>query len=241
MSRRRPSVRSRSSAGSSSSSSRALIGKMPLSAMSNGVFVSHAVIHRSRANVSIFTDRKDTSVRRRNRSPGRDTVREVAGRLRVGADLACQTHRFRPFGEATSKWSGSRLSWRVSFPPWFFTRGCWRFSTRRAAPRAPYSMDSTPPLGIPAVLSLAFWGGVWGMLLWFVIAGAQGLPRYWLLALLFGAVAPSLIALLVVLPLKGQPLGGGWRPAFVIGALLLNGAWGLGVAAFMRLFQRPQA
>ena len=106
-----------------------------------------------------------------------------------------------------------------------------------ASPRAAYALDPVPPLGVPAVLSLAFWGGVWGILLWLLIAGAQG-PRYWLVALLFGAVAPSLIALLVVLPLKGQPAGGGWKPAVIIGALLLNGAWGLGVAAFMRLFQR---
>jgi hypothetical protein len=106
-----------------------------------------------------------------------------------------------------------------------------------ATPRAPYSLDPVPPLGVPAVLSLAFWGGVWGILLWLVIAGAEG-PRYWLLALLFGAVAPSAVALLVVLPLKGQPAGGGWKPAVIVGALLLNGAWGIGVAAFMRLFHR---
>jgi len=106
-----------------------------------------------------------------------------------------------------------------------------------ASPRAPYALDPVPPLGVPAVLSLAFWGGVWGILLWLVIAGAEG-PRYWLLALLFGAVAPSAVALLVVLPLKGQPAGGGWKPAVIVGALLLNGAWGIGVAAFMRLFQR---
>jgi hypothetical protein len=109
-----------------------------------------------------------------------------------------------------------------------------------ATPRAAYSLDPVPPLGIPAVLSLAFWGGVWGILLWLVIAGAQG-PRYWLLALLIGAVAPSLVALLVVLPLKGQPAGGGWKPAVVVGALLLNGAWGIGVALFMRLFHRSSA
>jgi hypothetical protein len=107
-----------------------------------------------------------------------------------------------------------------------------------ASPRAPSSMEPTAPLHVPAVLSLAFWGGVWGILLWLVIAGAQGLPRYWLLALVFGAIAPSLVALLVVLPLKGQPAGGGWKPAVVVGALLLNGAWGLGVAVFMRLFHR---
>ena len=106
-----------------------------------------------------------------------------------------------------------------------------------ASPRAPYALEPVPPLGVPAVLSLAFWGGVWGILLWLVIAGAHG-PRYWLVALLFGAVAPSAVALLVVLPLKGQPAGGGWKPAVIVGALLLNGAWGIGVAAFMRLFQR---
>ena len=109
-----------------------------------------------------------------------------------------------------------------------------------ATPRAPYALDPVPPLGVLAVLSLAFWGGVWGILLWLVIAGAQG-PRYWLVALLFGAVAPSAVALLVVLPLKGQPAGGGWKPAVIAGALLLNGAWGLGVAAFMRLFHRTPA
>ena len=106
-----------------------------------------------------------------------------------------------------------------------------------ATPRAPYALDPVPPLGVPAVLSLAFWGGVWGILLWLVIAGVEG-PRYWLLALLFGAVAPSAVALLVVLPLKGQPAGGGWKPAVIVGALLLNGAWGIGVALFMRLFHR---
>jgi hypothetical protein len=104
-------------------------------------------------------------------------------------------------------------------------------------PRAAYSLDPTQPFGVPAVLSLAFWGGVWGILLWLVIAGAHG-PRYWLVALLFGAVVPSAVALLVVLPLKGQPAGGGWKPAVIVGALLLNGAWGIGVAAFMRLFHR---
>ena len=106
-----------------------------------------------------------------------------------------------------------------------------------ATPRAPYALDPVPPLGVPAVLSLAFWGGVWGILLWLVIAGAHG-PRYWLVALLFGAVAPSAVALLVVLPLKGQPAGGGWKPAIIAGALLLNGVWGVGVALFMRLFHR---
>jgi len=33
------------------------------------------------------------------------------------------------------------------------------------ASRAPYSMEATRPLGVPVLFSLAFWGGVWGVLL----------------------------------------------------------------------------
>jgi hypothetical protein len=107
------------------------------------------------------------------------------------------------------------------------------------SPRAPYSMHPTPPLGVPAVISLAFWGGLWGILLWIAIARFQGTTLYWILALILGAIAPSLVALYVVMPLKGQPAAGGGKPSLIVGALLLNGVWGLGVALFMRLFHRP--
>ena len=103
------------------------------------------------------------------------------------------------------------------------------------SPRAPYSTQPTAPLHVPAVLSLSFWGGVWGILLWLVIARFQGSATYWVLALIIGAIAPSLVALFVVLPLKGQPAAGGGSPALIVSALLLNGAWGLGVALLMRL------
>ena len=29
-------------------------------------------------------------------------------------------------------------------------------------PRAPYSFQPTQPLGVPVLLSISFWGGVWG-------------------------------------------------------------------------------
>jgi hypothetical protein len=106
-----------------------------------------------------------------------------------------------------------------------------------ATARKPWVMTLTPPFGVPSVVSLAFWGGLWGVLLWKMIRGASG-PRHWLLALLLGALLPTVVALFVVLPLKGLPVGGGWRPDLLVGALLLNGAWGAGVAFFMRLLGR---
>ncbi|SFF24080.1 hypothetical protein SAMN04488120_101116 [Fontimonas thermophila] len=103
--------------------------------------------------------------------------------------------------------------------------------------RAPWNLAPVPPLGVPSVISLAFWGGLWGIALWAVIARSGG-ARQWVLALTIGALAPSLVAWFVVMPLKGMGPAGGFDPSILIGALLLNGAWGLGVALIMRLFRR---
>jgi hypothetical protein len=103
------------------------------------------------------------------------------------------------------------------------------------SPRGAYSMSAVPPLGIPSVLSLAFWGGVWGIALWLMIRKSKGIT-HWSLALILGAVLPSVVALFIVFPMKGMPMGGGYDPKLIVGALLLNGAWGLGVAFFMKMF-----
>lgn len=103
-----------------------------------------------------------------------------------------------------------------------------------AAPAPPFDMAATEPLGVPAVISLAFWGGVWGLPAWWVIRNAAG-TVYWMRAIVFGALAPSAVALFVVFPMKGLDVAGGWDPRILVGALILNGAWGLGVALGMRL------
>ena len=105
------------------------------------------------------------------------------------------------------------------------------------SPKAPYAMAATAPFHVPAVISLAFWGGVWGIALWLAIRGAPEL-RYWTLATILGALGPSIVALFIVFPLKGLPVAGGWDPKIIIGALILNGAWGAGVAVLMRLMAR---
>lgn len=98
-------------------------------------------------------------------------------------------------------------------------------------------MMPVPPLYVPAVISLAFWGGLWGIVLWALIGASHG-GAYWLKALVIGALGPSLVAWFVVMPIKGMGLAGRWDPKIIVGALLLNGAWGLGVALLMRLLNR---
>lgn len=102
------------------------------------------------------------------------------------------------------------------------------FSLLGLAPVEPFVMRPVPPLGVPSVLSLAFWGGVWGLPLWWLMRRWHG-ARYWLAGILGGAIGPTAVAMLVVFPLKGLAVSA----QVVAGGLVVNGAWGLGVAVIM--------
>ena len=97
---------------------------------------------------------------------------------------------------------------------------------------APFRMAPVPPLGVPAVLSAAFWGGAWGVALALLLR--SGRVPVLLLGFLFGAVVLTLVAFTLVAALKGlPPFAGGdrqiwWR------AGLYNGAWGWGTALLLR-------
>ncbi|MCL7488442.1 MAG: hypothetical protein M8357_09750 [Desulfobulbaceae bacterium] len=106
------------------------------------------------------------------------------------------------------------------------------------APMSPFSMAPTSPFGVPAVFSLAFWGGIWGILYAFIDKRFPPGAGYWASAFLFGAIFPTLVAMLIVLPLKGLPVGGGWKPTLLITAFLINGAWGIGTGLILKLLLR---
>lgn len=112
----------------------------------------------------------------------------------------------------------------------------WALYQAGTLPQPPWNMSPVPPLGVPAVVSLAFWGGVWGIALWLLVRRYFGV-RHWVMAFALGALLPSLVALAIVFPLKGGEFMAGWDPRILVGALLLNGAWGFGVALVMKLLQ----
>jgi hypothetical protein len=102
------------------------------------------------------------------------------------------------------------------------------------APFAPFNMAATGPLGVPAVFSLAFWGGIWGILFALVDRRFPNRNGYWAAAFVFGAILPSAVALYIVAPLKGRPMSGGWH--LMLTAFLVNGAWGVGTGMLLAGF-----
>lgn len=103
------------------------------------------------------------------------------------------------------------------------------------AQAGPFSMSATSPFGVPAVISLSFWGGMWGIIYAMLDKRFPGDFRYWIIAFLFGALLPSLVGLLIVFPLKGLPLAGGWKASVIATVLLVNGVWGVGTGILLKI------
>jgi hypothetical protein len=87
--------------------------------------------------------------------------------------------------------------------------------------------------GLPRVVNLSFWGGVWGVL-WALISPV--VPRgilYYVIATIFGSVAATAVGAYVVTAIKGLPPG-----SFSGFGLYLNAAWGLAMAVIFELLRK---
>lgn len=115
----------------------------------------------------------------------------------------------------------------------------WLLGTAGVTQAMPYAMKAVPPLGLPQFISAAFWGGLWGILLYLISRRWSSGPSYWLKALLFGMILPTMIAWFIVAPLKGLPIAAGGKFNGMLTGLCVNAAWGLGTALLLRLVLRP--
>ncbi len=100
-----------------------------------------------------------------------------------------------------------------------------------------YSMAATKPFGVPVVFSYLFWTGLWGIAGAFIVPRLSGVPTVvgWIL---FAAIVPTLVNWFIVAPLKGGPIGGGFRMPGVVIAPLVYGFWGFGMWLVMRILQQ---
>lgn len=96
---------------------------------------------------------------------------------------------------------------------------------------------SVPPLGVPRVANLAFWGGVWGLVLALLFRGLSN-AVYWLAWLLAGAIAVGGTAVFIVPTIKGTPIN--VVPMRLIVSAILNGAFGLGTAIWLMILGRAR-
>ena len=104
-----------------------------------------------------------------------------------------------------------------------------------AIPMAPFSTQPNL-LGIPSVLSLAFFGGLWGLPIMYLVRHWNWVND-WVSGAVYGAIGPTAVAMLLVFPLKHLPV-----TMTIIGAgLLINAIWGLGLVLLTRWLSRHQS
>jgi hypothetical protein len=97
-----------------------------------------------------------------------------------------------------------------------------------------WPVDAVWPFGVPRIVSIMFWGGVWGVPLMMILRRYRTAPAYWIAATLFGGLLVAAVAMCIVLPLRGLPFAGGFAPGTLAGAFLINAAWSLGAAWILR-------
>jgi len=100
------------------------------------------------------------------------------------------------------------------------------------APQAAFRVGHVPPFNMPMVVSITFWGAVYGGIFGLLKPRLRG--PIWLNGLFLGLCA-MLIAWFVFLPLKDQPVAFGWHEWPMLRSLSAYALWGLGVGVILPL------
>ncbi len=119
-----------------------------------------------------------------------------------------------------------------------FHQGMWALLHLIGLMPPPYPTRGVPPFGVPLIIDLCFWGGVWGAVFGLILPRLPASYPMWVRGLGLGIVA-ALVGLFVVPLLKGLPEAGGWTAMSFVRSFLINGFWGIGVSVFFPLLARP--
>jgi hypothetical protein len=119
-----------------------------------------------------------------------------------------------------------------------FHQGMWELLHLFGIMPRPYPIDGVPPFGVPRIVSLCFWGGLWGAVFGLVLPRLPAsYPMWGGLGLGLG-IAAALVGLFVVPLIKGLPVAGGWSAMAFVRSILINGFWGIGVGLLLSILTR---
>jgi hypothetical protein len=118
-----------------------------------------------------------------------------------------------------------------------FHQGMWALLHLAGLMPPPYPTRGVPPFGVPLIIDLCFWGGVWGAAFGLILPRLPAAYPMWVRGLGLGCAA-ALVGLFVVPLIKGLPVAGGWAAMAFVRSFLINGSWGIGVGLLLPLLMR---
>jgi hypothetical protein len=98
------------------------------------------------------------------------------------------------------------------------------------APQAAFRIAHVPPFNAPMVVSVTFWGALYGGLFGWVTCRLKG--PLWLYGLAAG-LCTLLLSWFVVRPLVGEPFAMGWHTPAMLRSLVAHEMWGLGISLIL--------
>ncbi|HEY4250255.1 MAG TPA: hypothetical protein VGM87_03600 [Roseomonas sp.] len=115
--------------------------------------------------------------------------------------------------------------------PTFHQLTVWGLYNAGLVMNRPFSFRPEPPFDVPRLLSISFWGGVWGVLVVLILLARPRLPTV-MTAVAVGVLGAATISMTLAPALRGHAMPildpeRWWRP------VLINGMWGLGTGLIL--------
>lgn len=115
--------------------------------------------------------------------------------------------------------------------PTFHQLTVWLLHNAGLVMNPPFSLRPEPPFGVPRLLSISFWGGVWGVLVVLILLARPRLPTI-MTAVGVGILGAAAVSMTLAPAMRGLPMpildpSRWWRP------ILVNGVWGLGTGLIL--------
>ncbi|MDR3529937.1 MAG: hypothetical protein P4L90_05200 [Rhodopila sp.] len=99
-------------------------------------------------------------------------------------------------------------------------------------PQAAFRIAQVPPFNAPLVVSITFWGAVYGGAFGFLLPWLRG--PLWLNGMAAG-IGAMLLAWFVFLPLMGHEAAFGWQPWPMLRSAIAYQMWGIGMSLVLPL------